>query len=89
MTDKPLTLLRLHEVITSHLASKVQTLHVLLANGIMDFLVAQKEQASQDSNFKRQIEMQLFKSSVFSPSSNELQPKGDSSSGAANADGGD
>ena len=33
----------------------------------MDFLVAQKEQSSNETNLKRKIEMQLFKSSVFSP----------------------
>ena len=40
MMGKEITLLRLHELIESRLFEKVKTLHALLANGIMDFLVA-------------------------------------------------
>ena len=63
MAEKSITLLRLHDLITSRLFDKVKTLHALLANGIMDFLVAQKDQAGSGSegNERRNIEMQLFK----------------------------
>ena len=68
MTEKEITLLRLNDLIESRLLDKVKTLHALLANGIMDFLVAQKDQPNE-SDERRNIEMQLFKNSVFSPNS--------------------
>ena len=40
MIDKPMTMLRLHDLIETRLFYKVKTIHALLANGIMDFLVA-------------------------------------------------
>ena len=57
MTDKEITLLRLHDLIESRLFDKVKTLHALLANGIMDFLVAQKDQPRDAGNERRNIEM--------------------------------
>ena len=59
VTELPLTLLRIYDLIESRIFEKVKTLHVLLANGIMDFLVAQNDKKSSDE--KRNIEMQLFK----------------------------
>ena len=70
MTAKEITILRLHDLIESRSFEKVKTLHALLANGIMDFLVAQKDQPSQ-ADERRNIEMQLFKNSVFSPDNNQ------------------
>lgn len=43
VVDLPLTLLRIYDIIESRLFYKMRTLHALLANGIMDFLVAQKD----------------------------------------------
>ena len=68
MTSKEITLLRLHDLLENRLFDKVKTLHALLANGIMDFLVAQKDEPSQFDE-RRNIQMQLFKNSVFSPNS--------------------
>ena len=70
MTAKEITILRLHELIESRLFDKVKTLHALLVNGIMDFLVAQKDQPNE-ADERRNIEMQLFKNSVFSPDNNQ------------------
>ena len=41
ITDRPLTLLRVYDLIESRLFDKVKTLHAVLANGILDFHVAQ------------------------------------------------
>jgi len=38
--ERPMTLLRVYDLIESRLFDKIKTLHALLANGIMDFLVA-------------------------------------------------
>jgi hypothetical protein len=59
-----MTILRIYDLVESRLFVRIRTLHALLANGIMDFLVASKDQASD--NKKRNIEMRLFKNSVFS-----------------------
>ena len=72
VVELPLTLLRVYDLIESRLFEKVKTLHVLLANGIMDFLVAQNDKKSSDE--KRNIEMQLFKNSV-SPFANHDKEK--------------
>lgn len=56
MTGKEITLLRLFDLLESRLIDKVRTLHALLANGVMDFLVAQQDQPSE-SNERRNIEM--------------------------------
>ena len=64
--------MRVYDLIEGRLFEKVRTLHVLLANGIMDFLVAQNDKKSSDE--KRNIEMQLFKNSV-SPFANPDKEK--------------
>ena len=53
----PLTLLRFHELVEGELFVKVQTVYDVVSNGVMDFLVAQKDQ--QNHNLKH-FQMRMF-----------------------------
>lgn len=64
VVDLPMSLLRVFELIDTRIFHKVQTLHALLANGIMDFLVAQKDTNSGDKEERR-----ILVNSIFSPAS--------------------
>ena len=58
LIDQPLTLMHLYELIEADLFIKVQTVYDVLSSGIMDFLVAQKENQSP-AQFKI-LQMQMF-----------------------------
>ena len=53
MIDNPMSLLRVYDLINERLMVRLRTLHALLANGIMDFLVAAKDQQADggDENY--------------------------------------
>ena len=82
-----MTLLRVYDLIESRLFDKIKTLHALLANGIMDFLVAQKDKSSVgDGKNQRNNELlKIFKHSALSP----VQMQESDSKDGAQADGSD
>ena len=65
MIDSPMSLLRVYDLVTERLMVRLKTLHALLANGIMDFLVASKDDGGDEA---RKIEMRILQQSVFAPS---------------------
>ena len=58
LIDQPLTLMHLYELVETDLFIKVQTVYDVLSSGIMDFLVAQKDNQTP-AQFKI-LQMQMF-----------------------------
>ena len=54
----PLTLMRFYELVEGELFVKVQTVYDVISNGVMDFLVAQKDQQAHTS--LKFLQMRMF-----------------------------